>query len=721
MNRRHFLATAAALTGSGFLTLTGCGGGGGNGGGGAGLVSRRVLAQFPTGFALATADLVMEAGQSAVTPDTGGTFIVYAAPNDVPALAMLRDKAGRGVLMGFLPADGGSLTTRSAAVALLYYALGGFMLPEISRRPFVTLLEADAATVTLTGAIDRRIAANPYVLEGDDAEINAAVKVAYGILTAGGRVASFQKRNALTRAVEPILQVQPSGVQSNIEVVQGGATSVTVVNHSRRFCKVYAYRTGTPDPLPKALLQGSPIKLTSTTSLGVFSTINNLKSGQTAYVPVSSDPISLPLAPGSIKTLYEIIVIGASTNDLPRGFYSDAKYADEKAKWIQDHSDLSTQTWWQNLILPIFFEALGIAGLAATTSAVEGSLAAIQAIEAQSVKKLLLNASKGFLLQATGDFWMIAAENSLVGSQLRKALLPLYEAAVGQLAAETRATLFARLIVRAAVAAVVLIGTGDIAAVLFDTGAAQPAEQWFATVFQPTLILDPTAKTIAPGQRVTFSVKPPANLNGTVSYAWTQTGATSTLSSSDGVVGNSITTASTGVDLVTTASDSGTITVKVVATLTEPGGAKSELGTAQAVITIDSTKIDVKVPVTQQIYTVQSNTAGKFDVRGGYIVKVPQGAWVQAIAYNATGSAGTLARLDYNSGAPVINPDGTSNWIPYGYARNGNGKYYNLGDGTMFLLELHSGGETAAGDVQAASDAIKKALDAGLVDYVEFN
>ena len=252
--------------------------------------------------------------------------------------------------------------------------------------------------------------------------------------------------------------------------------------------------------------------------------------------------------------------------------------------------------------------------------------------------------------------------------------------------------------------------------------SAQPAEQWFATVFQPTLILDPTAKTIAPGQRVTFTVKPPAGTVGTISYAWTQTGATSTLSSGDGIVGNSITTASTSVDLVTTPSDSGTITVKVVATLTDAGGHKSELGTAQAVITLDAATINVDVPVTQKIVTTASATPGKVDVLGGWVVAVPAGAWIQAIASTAVSSAGTLARLDYNSGAPVINQgnSGDGTWVPYGYARNGNGKYYNLGAGTMFLLELHSG-EIDPDGVQLASDAIKKSLDREPVDHVTFS
>ncbi len=670
------------LTGAGALALTGCGGGGG---GGASFVSRRVVVQFPVGFSLAPAELVAEAGKSAAPLDTAATFAVQAPNSDVPGLAMVRDKAGRGVLMGFLPTDGSPLTTRSAAVALLYYALGGFMLPDASRRPLVTLLEADAASVTLAGAIDRKMVANPYVLEGSDAEIDAALKAAYQTLVGTGRAVraeSFQKQIGLTRAVEPILQVEPSGLQSNLEVVQTTGTRVTAVNHSRRFCKVYVYRTGTPNALPKAALQGTPLKLTSTTSLGIFSTINNLTSGQTAYVPVSSDPISLPLAPGSKKTLYEIIIVGASTNDLPRGFYSDPKYADEQAKWIQDRDDLSVQTWWQNLILPIFFEALGIAGLAATTSAVEGSLAAIRAIEAQSVKTLLLNAGKGRLFVAAGDFWALAAESTAVGAKVRAAMTPLYEAAAGQLVAETaaaRAALFAKLVARAAVAAVVLLGTGDIGAVLSDTVSAQPAERWSATVFEPTLLLDPTAKTIAPGQRVTFSVKPPPGTLGSISYAWTTDAINATLSSADGMVGNPITTASTSVDLVTTPSTQGKVTVRVVATLTAPSGAKSELGAAQAVISLSN----AVVVGTTALGFVKEFGSFNPTIYLFYVVGSPPSVWEKCELLSSDGSLkGFLYKTDYDRGAPKIdqarNTD-VSTFLPYG----GGSTAFNLGGGTI--------------------------------------
>ncbi|MGC4042303.1 MAG: hypothetical protein QM758_00675 [Armatimonas sp.] len=724
MNRRQFLSYTLLLAGAGSLALTGCGGGGG--GSETAFVTRQVTVQFPAGFSLNAADLTAEAGRAAAPLNAQGGFSVQTPESDLPSLAMIRDKDGRGVLLGFMPIDGSPLTTRSAAVALLYYALGGFMLPEASRRPLVALLEADATAVTLAGVIDRRMAANPYALEAnDDAEVKAALTAAYNTLTTTGRVVrtqSFQGQLDKTRAeVEPLLLVEPSGLQSNVEVVQTTGINVIATNHSRRYCKVFVYQTGNPDPLPKAILQRTDVKLDSTNALGVFSTINNLTSGQTAYVPISTEPISLPLATGSKKTLYELIVVGAATNDIPRAFFSDAMYVDEQAKWVTAREDLTLLTWWHNLILPLFFEALGIAGIAATTGAVEGSLTAMKAIEAQSVKTLLFNASKGSLIAAAGDFWALAAESTAVGEKVRQALLPLYEAAVGQLAAETaaaRAALFAKLVVRGAIAAATLLGLGDSAYVIKDVASALSADRWSVTVFQPDLILSPTSKTVAPGQRVTFSAKPPANLKGTISYVWSEDGTNTTLSSADGVVGNPITTTSTSVDLVTSPSSQGKITVKVVATLTDPNGVKSEIGTAQAVVTIDTTSVDVAV--TQQLYTVSSTNPGKSYVMGGYIVPVPGGAWARGTAYiNESMTAGSVDRVDYDSGAPVINTGDISNWKPYGYDRNGNGKFYNLGKGTMFLLELGSG-EVDAADAAQAADAVKKGLDREPVDHVTF-
>lgn len=701
MDRRRFLSLTLTLAGAGIVTLTGCGGGGG----GTPLGSRRAIVQLPTGVSLTLTSLLVEAGQASAPVDAGGGFTVRVPETDLPSLAMVHDSAGRGVLMGFVPAEGGVLNSRSAAVALLYYALGGSMLPEAARRLLVALLESDAATVALAGVIDRRMAASPYALETDDAELNTAVKVGYDTLMGTGRAVrteSFTSQLARTRAESnAMLLVEPGGLQSNIEVTQASGTNVVVTNHSRRYGRVYAYQTGTPDALPKAVLQGAPILIPSTSALGVFSTINNLVSGQTAYVPKSTDPISLPLAPNSKKTLYEVIVVGASTNDLPRGFYNEAKYADEQAKWVKDREDLSTRTWWENLILPTFFEALGIAGTAVSTGAVEGSLAAIKALEDLSVKTLLLNAGKGNMLAAAQNFWELAAESTSVGQNVRKAMLPLYEAAVGQLAAETaaaRAVLFAKLVVRGAIAAVVLLGVGDAAAVIGDVGSAQPAERWNITVFQPDLILDPTEKTIAPGQRATFLVKPPAGLNGTVSYAWTQTATFAVLSSSDGVVGKSITTSSTSVDLVSTPSDQGKVTVTVTATLTEPGGAKRVIGTAQAIVTFSN-----QATVTGTLISgvkAQDNGFGtpKYHAWVIYTVAVPPGNWTQCQLSGRL--ANSIHRSSYDQGAPAIdlspNTD-FSSWVSY----PGSTRCYNMGSGLLGFEAERTHGDFSRAEAEA--------------------
>ncbi|MGC4043081.1 MAG: hypothetical protein QM758_04690 [Armatimonas sp.] len=697
MNRRHFLSLALTIAGAGMVTLAGCGGGGG--GGNASLGTRRGVVQLPAGVGLTFTDLILEAGPGSVPLEANGAFTASVPTTDLPSLAMLHDKSGHGILMGFLPAEGNGLTTLSAAVALLYYALGGFMLPENARRPLVNLLESDAAAITLAGVIDRRMAANPYVLEADDAEVNAALAAAYNTLTVTGRAVrmqSFPAQMGKTRAEsEPMLLVEPSGFQSNVEVLQATGPKVIATNHSRRYCKVYAYQTGTPDALPKAVLQGTEIRLDSTNALGIFSTINNLRSGQTAYVPVSTGPISLPLAAGSTKTIYEVIVVGGATNDIPRAFFNEAKYVDEQAKWVQARKDMTLLTWWNNLMVPVFFEAMGIAGLGAATSAVEASLAALQAIEEQSVLELVISAGRGELIAAAGRYWLLAAQSTAVGDKVRRAILPLYEVAAGQLAAETaaaRLALFARMIVRAAVSAVVLLGAGDLAAVVADVGSALSADRWNVTVFQPDLILSPTSKSIAPGQRVTFSVKPPPGLNGTVSYAWTQTGTFATLSSADGVVGNHITTTSTSVDLVTTPSDQGKITVTVTATLTEPGGARREIGVAQAVITFAGLGT-FPAGSASGIKGYNTGVAVRYFSWAAYTITPPPGNWTK-MEVNATYYYGVLYKEDYDKGAAVADlSDNTdfSSWVGYSHLTSTN--CFNFGNGTIGFLAIHSLGD----------------------------
>jgi hypothetical protein len=89
------------------------------------------------------------------------------------------------------------------------------------------------------------------------------------------------------------------------------------------------------------------------------------------------------------------------------------------------------------------------------------------------------------------------------------------------------------------------------------------------------------------GQTVTFTVKPPAGVTGTLQYDWTQTSPYSTLSASDGT-GNKITTSSLTVQLVTTPSDNAPITVTVIAYVVS-GGTRVAAGTASTEVTVSNT------------------------------------------------------------------------------------------------------------------------------------
>lgn len=726
---------ALVLTGAGALTLAGCGGGGGTtGGGDAGTIRRRASALLPANFPLPPSRLTLLNGPSGRTSASGPTFDLTLAA-EAPTLAWLIDSNDRTVLVGFLdPAlDAPTLTPRSAGVAQLFFALGGFLLPAARKREVLALLDNDPAVALLGDTIARRLVANPYALEDGDPEIGAALKVAFNAVWTVGRAVKMRSTLApITRSaqVPALLQLQPGEEQSGISLNQADAAqTVTLTQTNRLRARALVYKVGTVDvnggshPLAEAAPFGSPLDIPPVTSCGPISAIAGIVAGQTSWAPITAGPIRLEMDDGAAKTLYEVIVLVAATNDIDRAFFAEPKYASAVSGWKAQQDRLSRLTWLEGIWLNLALEVIGGGSVAYQTSVLDGVLTALEAIELQTVKAALAKAGKLSLLEATKDTLSVFAEDALIGKTLLKAMEPLI-AAVARVAEEETAALLAAKFKQVFLIGLEAFGLGlvlvDMAAVIADGTRAKMAERWSATLFQPTLILDPTAKTIAPGQRVTFSVKPPVGTTGTISYAWTQTGATSTLSSSDGIVGNSITTASTSVDLVTTQSDSGKITVTVVATLTEPSGKKSELGTAQAVITIDITSVFVgatkKTFALQNVDTLSGQPNGKYEIFGGFVFTLPATAWKLAQALVPGGTAGSLSRTDYDAGAPLFATTGN---VVNGGAGYGGTKFLNLGGGTVFL-SLQGIPDVLAANVQQAENELAQILDQYHLDAITF-
>ena len=258
----------------------------------------------PAGFSLPLAALTAAAGlgSSAVRADGAFTVPVNAASSAGPTLIWLRN-ANDVLLIGFGGESGSGTVTLSAestAVALVYFALGGFGIPAENRAELLDLIAADASLPPLIQTVTQQIGTNPLALMRGNPAIGAALR---DVLTAMGATASrdagatgrsvktLSTSPTRSRAADAQLRLSPTGLHSNLEVLQGNtAQSIIATNHSRRYCRVHTYRTGTEDAsgnrtdYPTARAVGGTVALTSTGALGIFSTIRDFTSGQTAFV-----------------------------------------------------------------------------------------------------------------------------------------------------------------------------------------------------------------------------------------------------------------------------------------------------------------------------------------------------------------------------------------------------------------------------------------------------
>ena len=442
--RREFLASAGITAGA--FWLTGCGGGSGSavaGGGGStaltvGMVSGKAV--LPSGAALMMSSLRAEAGLSSASISADGSFQVRTASGTAPALASLRHVASdRVVILGFVgrTSSNSAISSRGTALALLYFALGAYALPADHLAGLLDLLDQESAVTDLETVIAQRIAANPFALDDADAGIAAAVNTAYSAIWGAGRSSSVAGNVVppaarATRAdTFALLLVEPSGEQGGVEVLQGQAErTIVATNHKRKPCLVLNYRiamenaAGARTDYPKAIRFGDPIDLPSTTGLNPFSNLANLRSGQTAFVPVSTAPITLTAIPDANKTFYDTIVLMASgdTAAPEPAYFTDARYADEVAGWRETLGQLNLAVMLE-LLLGAVTAVLGGAALSVSVSRIKAFEAAVAAIGDTSVLDLLAKARSGYLSPSVEGFLDIAARSNSLGSRLRSELL----------------------------------------------------------------------------------------------------------------------------------------------------------------------------------------------------------------------------------------------------------------------------------------------------------
>ena len=309
----------------------------------------------------------------------------------------------------------------------------------------------------------------------------------------------------------------------------------------------------------------------------------NLSSG---WHPKTTIPVALKLQGQDKKSIYEIISLNVvfGANDPP--IYELERYAGVVDQWKQDvrnlHADMVL-----SYVTGIMFDAIGIGGLTFGIAELTATISRLTPVSGDLVS-LLTGAQDGFaLIPLTKSVIQKFLTGSFLSPDGIKAFQPLLEKAEGQIArdlAAGQASSSVYVAMRAALRiflAVGVIGLGaDLVAVAKDTSTGERGDLFIVTLFEPKVGISPANGNYTPGIDKSIEAQAPGVPQSHLSYHWKLSGSNLANLSDGTTVGNDFTSTSKTVNLATTPSTQGNLTITVTVTDTSTS---TVLGTASAV------------------------------------------------------------------------------------------------------------------------------------------
>lgn len=688
IDRRQFLRIAGgALVAVGSAGMMGCGGGGASGGTqGTTTISGNL--QLPSGSSISPSSLVAVnlLGQSKIS--SSGKFAVNV-PTSGPSLVTVQNSSGNGVYFGFVgdPQIGSAINAASSAVVLLYFVFGCASLPASVRASVIEYLNESPVVATFAQVVAARVSLNPTAIEDGDAQIGHALIAAYTGL--GGTTPSSKRATSQTSVVEqpaglPLqVLVQPGSAMSGFQVVQGDTAGTVIgTNTYHRPSEMFLYRVGdvstagVTTPITPPQLVGTPTWVSGTASLSIGTTLSNLFSGKTAFTPVNSAPLALNLDSGQAQTQYETVVLFSSASTTAPAFYSDPKYTAEVPIWQTEQRNLTLYSFFIDLVLAGMLEILGVRDVIASEIQLRTVAAQIAAIEDTAWQQIVASVQYGAFGPQLQSAVATAIGSDVVSLQIRASFAPLVALVAQRKAFLTKtipSTAFTMIKGAYAIAGVIL-GAGDVAAVIADVSNSDQGDLWTASVSEATLHLNPATVTVVPGSTspTSFTVSIVAGATGTFVWTWTLTGGVNAQLTDEAVpTAHKGTTlidiSATTVYLLTTPSDTNTMTLQVQGFSVGTGGALTSIGTASSEITIQATSKDTLLPTNFVMLTFPPDPVSTFGyVLAVYTFAIPSGATVSntfTLDKLPPGTGGVSAHLSdlvpqkqYNTNLPFTDP-----------------------------------------------------------------
>ena len=559
-SRRQVMTWLLACAAASSLSLVGCGGSSLFSSGP--LKSLTATITLPAGVAATDLLATSSKGNAALAGDRFGIEVLRNVPSLVMALNATTFKM---VHMAVVDPDAGdpTLDSRSSAIALMYLGVGGAMLSDGDRNAFLDEIAISPKAAELAAAIDLAQSSDPYVLSNGDPVLKAKVQDAIQSFVAS-RPGHGAQAAGRPRELASHLLIEPAAEVEGMTVVQGSSDlQYQVQNVRRRTGTMMTYRVsheaenGSTTPENPPVQVGEPLYIPST---------RNILSLPYGWSQVTSAPATVAVTGSDVKTKYEAIIINTVFNGTTPSFYSDPKYASFVPVWQAEAARLR-QTGILQGLANLVLEVMGLGGTIFTTSSLAALLPGI-ASRTTSLEAAMVSAAAGnvyyeFVVQELLSLFTAEQIFAVEMPSILPLIAEVNAARAAELAA-AQASSAAIQLVRAGLLVLVVLGVievADVIAVALDTHGGNEANMWSLTAFQPQVTLNPGDGTYTPGSSKTISVSAPGIGTEGVTYHWQLAGSSLANLSDGSHVGNDFSGTNSTVNLATTPSTQGNLTV----------------------------------------------------------------------------------------------------------------------------------------------------------------
>ncbi|HET8985465.1 MAG TPA: hypothetical protein VFN03_06880 [Trueperaceae bacterium] len=491
---------------------------------------------IPAGAGIDVATLTAVTGMGAFPIAADGSFaaqVIGSSPTEVAIL----DASGALVMSATALAGAGELevSTRSSAAVLLYYALGGFLMPEGAQDELWTLIDEHPTVDDVSAVLTAAFTVGGLPMVDEDNAVAAALDEAWQTIMQSGEAARPEIGTQTTGAGNVVIEPGAGVVQAGVAVIHNPlGAGVAAQNTFRRPAALLAYQVGYQDDggadqeiSPPVLT--ATIDVPSTGSLGVMQALTDIVKGESPWSPEVSEGMSLSLYDGQ-RTYYQLVLLGPSLDLVTRPpLYDDPRFSTERGHWNDVIGDKAVEQFFNDIALPAL-ETFAFGGVGHIDASKLGQFR--QQFKALNDTRL---ASLGIFLKAGGGYAeavkFVIAEMSGTGGYrldfmdvLWNALKESEKSKLDFDAVESR--LRSRSAASGVAAAVQLaLGAGDIAAILKDLNDALPAVGWTATASPTLFVLSPEFAYFTKSQpQVALSVAPRGAVDGTFLYRWSTSG-----------------------------------------------------------------------------------------------------------------------------------------------------------------------------------------------------